>query len=83
MHPILFKLAGAVVVSLLVFTSPMDNSPKLNERHNIENAQIIADRTKEDVKVWLDKNGHVNIQSARYEALEPYTIYHSTWKPGK
>ena len=35
------------------------------------------------VSVWMDKNGHVNIQPASDKPIDPYTMLHSTWKPRK
>lgn len=82
MHPVMIKFIGLIVVSMIAF-SPSTDKPIVNEKHNLENAQTIADRSGKEVKVWMDKQGHVNIQLATDKPIEPYTILHSTWIPRK
>lgn len=75
-------LAGVVLLSNPIQENNNNYKPQIvSENHNIENAQIIANRLKKPVTVWLNKGGHVNIQPADEKPIEPYTIYHSTWYP--
>lgn len=82
------KLFGAIIVSLL-FLSPVNTltqqnkPPTENSNMNLENAQLLADKTGKPVKVWMDKTGHVLIEPADQKPIAPYTIYHSTWVPRK
>ena len=82
-QPVILKLFGLIVASAIIFSPTTENKPIVNENHNLENAQIIADHSGETVKVWMDKSGHVNIQRAGDKPIEPYVILHSTWKPRK
>lgn len=81
LHPVMLKLFGLIIASAIIFSPTTDNKSIVNEKHNLENAQTIADRSGKAVKVWMDKGGHVNIQFATEKPIEPYVMLHSTWMP--